>query len=326
MSIVVYGNFVKILENLKEIEKFGSIREIVISPNMENVKKLKDLNIKYDILIWFPKTENLKNGVVNLWNKITLFEFNNSGCINNPEIRKNRLQEIEEYCTKFELNAIVLDAIRFPSPYDGKFLFSCFCTYCIKKANEYGINLLKVKEVLKNNIKELLLTGFRHYKQDVTEYFQEWLKFKTLSVVDLVKEVQEITKKYSVKLYAAIFPLCLSWLLGQSYLELSKYLDEIHVMLYRNCKGPACLNYEYAKFLKLVQVLIKIDEIECREITCKITGIKSIQPIELIENNGIEVETLTNEVKYTISISNKFNIRLVPILWFSVKLPPGLPQ
>ena len=62
-----------------------------------------------------------------------------------------------------EVDGIVLDGVRFPSPGSGIYEFlTCFCRNCKSKAQEFGYNLEKIRQELKRLFKDLgIIRGLR---------------------------------------------------------------------------------------------------------------------------------------------------------------------
>ncbi len=305
--VIIYGDLSKVSS------VSGSYIDSVVVSWLDVAKKYEDvvkLCSNVSILVWVPYTSDLRFGVVDLWGSRRLFAFNNSGCINNDEIINSRLREVEDVVTRFEnVNAIILDCIRFPSPFDCEGFFSCFCDRCLEKAREYSINLEEVRNILKRFLKYVFY-GFNTSK-DIIEYFSDWIFFKQECVRNVVEKFRDLCRRYNVGLWAAIFPPSFSWLVGQNYDMFSKYVDEIHVMLYRKCSGAACLNKEYQMFLKTLMKVLNINCEISKILVQNLTAIYSEKSIEELEN-GIEVEILLREL-YKAKI---FSEKSIPILWY----------
>ena len=306
--VIVYGDLSKVSS-----VSGSSIGSVVVSW-LDIARKYEDVVrvcCNVSVLVWVPYTCDLRFGVVDIWGCRRLFAFNNSGCINSEEIISSRLREVEDVVSRFEnVNAIILDCIRFPSLFDCEGFFSCFCDKCVSKAREYSINLEEIRNVLRRFLKYVFY-GF-NAPRNVVECFSDWIFFKQECVRDVVDRFRELCRRYNVGLWAAIFPPSFSWLVGQNYDIFTRYVDEIHVMLYRKCSGAACLNKEYQMFLKTIMKVLNIDDVNvCKILVQNLTTIHSERSIEELEN-GIEVEVVLRELCKAKILSEKS----IPILWY----------
>lgn len=139
------------------------------------------------------------------------------GCPSDEELRSKNLSKLED--TGYE---VILDFVRFPSPANGDFFYSCFCKNCYDKAKELGYDLndirVGVAKYLKTDNVSLLEEWFR-FKMDVIWDYLEWVGLKR----------------------AFFFTPSLCFLVGQSY---SFDMNVIHPMIYPEDVGPACIEFE----------------------------------------------------------------------------------
>ena len=139
------------------------------------------------------------------------------GCPSDERLREENFRRVEE--VGYE---VILDFVRFPSPSNGDFFYSCFCECCVGKARELGFDL----EVIRKSVIEFVKGG------DVGK-LGDWFEFKREVIRDYIES-------YGFK-RAFVFTPSLSFLVGQSYdLGLRVY----YPMLYPEDVGPACIGYE----------------------------------------------------------------------------------
>ena len=127
------------------------------------------------------------------------------GCPSDEKLRAKNLSKLED--VEYE---VILDFVRFPSPANRDFFYSCFCRNCHGRAEELGYDLSdiagKVKEYLRGDDVGLL---------------EDWFNFK----IDVIKDYLE----WSGLKRVFFFTPSLSFLIGQSY---DFELKCIHPMIY----------------------------------------------------------------------------------------------
>ena len=101
---------------------------VFIEPKKEYVRVAREAGLKVYVCIWTFKAPatDVKLGVESVYGERVLWA--NSGCPNNEIIRNSTLREIKEILESLDVDGIVLDGVRFPSPGSGlKAFLSCFC-------------------------------------------------------------------------------------------------------------------------------------------------------------------------------------------------------
>jgi len=174
---------------------------------------LKRAEKDFEVFLEFKPFEN---GVVeNVFGERTNLKA--LGCPSDDKLRVKNISKLED----IEYD-VILDFVRFPSPANGDFFYSCFCENCHERVKEFEFNLNEIKE----NVKKYL-------KTDDTSMLEDWFNFK-----------REVIKDYLVwsgLKRAFFFTPSLSFLVGQSY---DFELKCIHPMIYPEAVGPACIEYE----------------------------------------------------------------------------------
>lgn len=205
-----------------------------------------------------------------------------STCPNKASVREYNLEQIRKKASAKGVRGIFLDGARFSSPCsssDFNSFFTCFCSDCRKKAESLGFDFKRMQRDVKklydiiNNEGEnsdtnwlnALLGGL-----DMVCFFQtlpgvlDWLNFRrictTEHIIAVSKAVRESKEGNLMAIY--IFTPSLAGLVGQSYLDLRKYVDIFSPMIYRayhKGEGPACLNTELAKLAEKITLGLGID-------------------------------------------------------------------
>jgi len=285
------------------------VSEYYARPDMSIAKRVSEEGIKYVPVVWVPEAQNLSQGVVNVFGERRLFAFSNSGCISNLGIRDKLLSTIEDVATKLEVDSVILDAIRFPSPHDGLTLFSCFCNYCQKVMKDLGIDPEKLKLGLRKLIRSL--HRYPYVELNSLESLYTWIRVRQHIVRELLKLIREKSNNYGLKLWAAIFPPSLAWLVGQNYTFMKDLLDEVHVMLYHRCGGAACLNHEVYSLAKLISRDLR--DPNTLRVLRMLTGL-DIEDLEHLEYEGLGSEVLVREF---INAKNILGGKAVPVFQLS---------
>lgn len=283
------------------------------SPSWDVACKARELGLIYVPVLWFPRTSDLRLGVVDAWGRVKLFAFNNSGCILNPVLMENAFSKIEGIVSELEVDTVILDALRFPSPHDMELLFSCFCRYCSAFMRSMNINSVELAENVRRAARKLHLYPYL----DPREFYalQSLFYVRQRAVEHVLTCISDFAEKLGLKVWAAVFPPSLAWMVGQNYLVLSNYLDQIQVMLYHSGRGAACLNHELASLVKLISNLSNIEIEASFSVLSSLTGLEVNFPLDRLEN----------EVALNIIIQEAERIKrlvvgdVVPIFWLDKK-------
>ena len=233
---------------------------------------LKEAEKDFEVFLEFKPFEN---GIVeNVFGEKTNLKA--LGCPSDEKLRSKNLSKLED--VEYE---VILDFVRFPSPANGDFFYSCFCENCYEKAKELGYDLdgikRKVKEYLKTDDISLLEDWF-NFKREVIKDYLEWSGLKS----------------------AFFFTPSLSFLVGQSY---DFELKCIHPMIYPEAVGPACIEYELSymkgalKDAVLKNLGVRGDEVIRKEFQKALKSKAKIEPIIMISKNIKERLEIVKEAK-----------------------------
>ena len=198
------------------------------------------------------------------------------GCPSNEELRARNLSKLED--VEYE---VILDFVRFPSPSNGDYFYSCFCESCYEKAKELGYDLDDIREKVKS-----------YLKTDNINLLEDWFSFKRETIKDYL-EWADLKRAF-------FFTPSLSFLVGQSY---DFELKCIHPMIYPEAVGPACIGYElsYMKGALRDAVLKNLgargDEVIRKEFEKALMSKVEIEPIIMISENIKERLEMVKEAK-----------------------------
>lgn len=237
--------------------------ESIVFPFSTPKSVLKEAEKDFEVFVDFkPFETNGKYFVENLFGEKA--DLKTLGCPSNEELKEENASKLEEF--EYE---VILDFVRFPSPSNGDFFYSCFCRHCNEKANELGYDLEGIRRNLINYLKTddvKLLESWFEFKRKVIEKYLDWIEAKR----------------------AFFFTPSLSFLVGQSY---EFELECIHSMIYPEAVGPACIEYELSymrgslKDLILKKLEVRGDELIAKEFEKALKFKAKIEPIIMISEN-----------------------------------------
>ena len=191
-------------------------------------------------------------------------------CPNNVESTRSIIEETRFIFDNHDVDGLFIDVFRYPSPYDGlASMLSCFCNSCMAKAEEMGIDLEKTRIGIKDFVDRIcslskeeiaaLKEGFSRAK--VFDYvlhdphILNFLKFRSHSISDFVKDVELLVKESGRELGLDVFSPSLSWLVGQDYSLLKDNCSWMKPMVYCSGRGTACLPAEITGLARDLQKL-----------------------------------------------------------------------
>jgi len=195
-------------------------------------------------------------------------------CLNNKDVREFLKTIVFDLASRYEVSEIELDYVRFKRSRRGKYLPMhliackyCYCSSCkeraIKSGIEWNLLLKEVRETFNDwstnpsnfsRMENLYTNSF-----DFIRFFMErpllakWLRFRANSITDFVKEIKNVLEDAGtgVQLSADLFYPSISWMVGQDYRSLGKYLDSAKPMIYTKRMG----SWESGYFKEIVKLL-----------------------------------------------------------------------
>lgn len=180
------------------------VSELYYKPDPKAAKEAGELGVRYVPVVWVPEARGPGEGVVDAWGSRGLFAFKNSGCISNPAVIGRAEEAVERVAVKLESDAVILDALRFPSPSDGRLLYSCFCPHCSRAMREAGADPGRLRESLRR------LAGALHrypyLDPGLLEALAEWVAVRQRIVLAALQRLRDRARSYGLKVWAAVFP------------------------------------------------------------------------------------------------------------------------
>ncbi len=185
-----------------------------------------------------------------------------SGSPNHPELRAGNLQAYENMAKTEGIEGILVDGCRFASPASGLgAFFTDFGKHSEMKAAELGFDWARMKQDVAALHKLVASRGTeagrgRAWLQTpvgVLEWLAQrpgvldWFRFRRLCVTEHFRDIHKILDGAGLRMGVYIFTPSLAPLVGQSYADLSEFVDVFAPMIYRNYPdrpGIACLNWE----------------------------------------------------------------------------------
>jgi len=106
--------------------------------------KFKESRKRFEVFLEFKPFED---GVVeNIFGERTNLKA--LGCPSDEKLRSENLSKLKD--VEYE---VILDFVRFTSPANGDFFYSCFCKNCYEKAKEIGYDLEEIKRKVREYFK-----------------------------------------------------------------------------------------------------------------------------------------------------------------------------
>jgi len=303
-----------------------NINTIFTTPKNTYVSNAKSAGIDVYVHYWTFKVPEIskKYGIKNIYGDRLL--WSDSGCPNNPGIKNSSIEWIEKTASKFDIDGIILDGIRFPSPANGLNVFlSCFCEYCHNAAKEHAMDLKEIRNGLKNILKDIdkfvfgILTpiDMLHHLVSHRAAF-DWLIFKCQTIETYLQIVRQkiMDLGMDLDLGVALFTPSLAPLVGQDYQKIAAHVDLIQPMAYHRGKGPACINHELACLT--LSLPSNREKQEVLEALYRIIWQKDLnfpKKLDLLQKSGLPPEIISIEINRAIHLIQRAKIILNPIVF-----------
>ncbi len=226
-------------------------------------------------------------------------------CPNNPDAVGTSLANLERLLSKYDFDGVFLDKIRFPSPANGlPEVFSCFCPHCLAAAEQWGLDLKKVKQSLDDphfvafkSASHAAFPGARWLEIlfDQKPLLQDFIQFRCDSITRVVDEVNALLVRLHKKLALDVYTPALAPLVGQDLPKIAGKAAWVKPMIYRFAKGPASLRLEIPQLIRGMAAFMDCSSNDiCRWIDQNVEG---FSPCDLnrIENEGVPLDWVRNE-------------------------------
>ncbi|MFQ6126529.1 MAG: hypothetical protein ACE5R6_18240 [Candidatus Heimdallarchaeota archaeon] len=303
-----------------------NLNTIFTAPKETYVNNAKKAGLNVYVHIWTfkaPESSN-KYGIQNIYGDTLLWA--DSGCPNNPEIKNQSLKWIETDASNLDIDGIILDGIRFPSPANGLNTFlSCFCKYCHNAAREYALDLTEIKKELKNILKDggksvysiMTPIDMLHLLVSHRAAFN-WIIFKCQTIETHLQAVRQKIQDLGMDLDlgVALFTPSLAPLVGQDYQKIAAHVDLIQPMVYHRGKGPACINHELASLI--LALPSNREKPEILDALYRVFWQKDLnfpKELDLLQKDGLPPEVVSIEINRAIQLIQRANIKLNPIVF-----------
>ncbi len=185
-----------------------------------------------------------------------------SGSPNSPVIRERNLKSYEQMAATPGVAGVLVDGCRFASPASGLMAFlTDFSAHSERKAAELGFDFARMKADV-TALHGALTTPpaqaakslpWRRSAAGVLEWLSarpgvlEWFRFRRVCTTEHFKDIAAVLHGAGKRMGVYIFTPSLAPLVGQSYADLSEFVDVFCPMIYRlypDRPGIACLNWE----------------------------------------------------------------------------------
>jgi len=162
-------------------------------------------------------------------------------CPNQKWLRKEKLEQIRNMLTEYNIDGIWLDCIRYPCHWEVKNPLieqTCFCSVCINLfQKDTGIKLSEELETPREKAQWIL-----------QNHEDKWTRWKCQQITDFVKEAKEVVKSVNHDAHLGIFGVpwtdkdydnAIERIICQDYKSLANYVDVFSPMVYHlMCNRP----------------------------------------------------------------------------------------
>lgn len=187
-----------------------------------------------------------------------------SGSPCSTEVREASFENYRKMVQQEGVKGILVDGVRFSSPASGLLSFlTDFSDHAEVRARELGMDfglmkrdVTRLYEFLKSPelmswAKKIRGAAPAWWLEELGRLpgLSEWLRFRRICTTQHLRALSEIIHGAGLQMGVYIFTPSLAPLVGQSYEDLTEFVDVFAPMIYRNYPdhpGPACLNWELA--------------------------------------------------------------------------------
>lgn len=187
---------------------------------------------------------------------------------------------------------------------------NCFCDHCVKKAQDSGLDVNKIKAEIAAIHKEAITLTYDNFKNLADSYrglfdilrfvikhpdLMRWLQFRGEAVDDFVIGMNKLVKGIdpTILLSNDLVSPSFSWTLGQFYHTQSKFTDLSKLMLYHKRIG----SFEVKPLKRIQQAIPEIKEEELLDQYFRLKAFSGPDSFQGFVDEGVDVENVFYEVK-----------------------------
>jgi hypothetical protein len=190
-----------------------------------------------------------------------------SGCPTDPDIRAANLETFANMAKTAGISGVLLGGCHWASPADGLDTFlTCFNPKTEKRAKELGYDFDRIRRdvkalhdvlyAIRDNPPTNRGLGWISQPIGIAEWLAHhpgitaWMSLRRVTSTEYSRDISRILKGAGLEMGVYIFTPSFAPLVGQSYVDLSEFVDVFAPMLYRNYPvdpGSACINWELTK-------------------------------------------------------------------------------
>jgi hypothetical protein len=217
-------------------------------------------------------------------------------------------QIYESLLSSLDVDGVMLDRIRFPSPANGlESLFCCFCESC--RAGFYkfaGLSLDLLRERAQAFVARLREWGLSELRDVWTAPGSLWkaagleklAAFRAWSVGSAVRRFSSHARTRGLAVGLDLFSPSVAPLVGQDYEALSSLCDWIKPMTYCHAVGPAGLPLEIASLWKALCALHPgTDAAAAKDLLRRAFSWEIPEDVEKLLRQGLAAEVISSELK-----------------------------
>jgi hypothetical protein len=249
------------------------------------------------------------NGSIGAWEGLTGGDENFLfSCPNDPGNMDSVFRIYESLLSSLDVDGVMLDRIRFPSPANGwESLFCCFCDSCRAGFLEFaGLPLDVMRQRARDFTTRIRESGLSDLRAVWTSPGTLWkaagleklAAFRARSVTSVVRRFSSLAHLRGLGVGLDLFSPSLAPLVGQDYEALSSLCDWIKPMTYCHAVGPAGLPLEIASLWKALRAFrTGADTSAAGDLLGGVFSWQLPVAVEELLRNGLSAEVISSELE-----------------------------
>ncbi|MGD0725035.1 MAG: hypothetical protein ABSB63_05675 [Spirochaetia bacterium] len=249
------------------------------------------------------------NGSIGAWEGLAGGEENFLfSCPNATETLDSAFQTYESLLSSLDVDGVMLDRIRFPSPANGwESLFCCFCESCRAGFHTFaGLSLDLMRQRARDFTTRIREQGPSELRAAWTAPGALWkaagleklAAFRARSVTSTVRRFSSLARARGLGVGLDLFSPSLAPLVGQDYEVLSSLCDWIKPMIYCRAVGPAGLPLEIASLWKALSTLHSVADARATgDLLSDVFSWQLPGAVEELLRSGLPAEVISSELE-----------------------------